>query len=317
MNGIKESDDDQISQNIDSIYKECSQGYLLSKLQEQSLLTARELTEEFKPVPWYIWKLAMYCIGVNSSKINELKEGSVLGLNKIILEIANDQIIGNEIPINSPREALKVTPSDVIASMCILFSISKKLSKYSHNYSYLKPLLDDAYLRAQIGYFCGKLNPEFGPGRGILGGFAGRIGLIVLIAMGKPGQGKKALELLAKGDTILDVGLEVYECAPLHVSAFLLSASGVGMDAALGIIQFEDSKIKDKSNEFLVNAKAVYLNRWKSILEIIEYARFGKITEVPEATWMKFASITEAEILYIEDLCEELKHKSDTWNWMR
>ena len=171
------------------------------------------------------------------------------------------------------------------------------------------PILDDALMRAGIGYFVGMMAEDFGPGRGMLAGFAGRVGLAVLIASGTPEQAHNAITLLAGGRQIEEVALELYGCEPLHVAAMVLSAAGCGRESVIGIAAFTMSS-HDRST--LSTAQ----QQWLAALTITEKVRSGEIEGVPESDWTLMGYDEGAERKELSEIITTLKRRGHGWDWM-
>jgi len=146
---------------------------------ESSLKKARELVAEFRPIPQFIWRISNFTIG-RAGRTNKLSDGNLFGLKKLVLAIGKDRVLGKGAPVLTTRAVLDSIPSDVIAAVAIIHGLGRRLQTKQFQ-AVWAPIIDDALLRAQIGYFVGMMSADFGPGRGMLAGFAGRIGLAVLI----------------------------------------------------------------------------------------------------------------------------------------
>jgi hypothetical protein len=164
-------------------------------------------------------------------------------------------------------------------------------------------------MRAGIGYFVGTMCEDFGPGRGMLAGFAGRVGLAVLIASGSSEQAQNAIALLAGGKPIEAVALDLYGCEPLHIAAMVLSAAGCGRESVLGIAAYSLSE-SDK----------VGLNRsqrmWLAALTITERVRAGETDKVPQADWELMGYEVEEERHELSEIVTTLKRRGHGWGWM-
>lgn len=268
---------------------------------------SREIVEEFKPVPWFIWRLANFVFGT-PGQINVIPEGMVLGLRRMLFAAAGDRILGGGKPVNNVKVALSILRSDVIAAVSVIHAICRRLAGKELERIW-KPILDDALLRAQIGFFVGERCYDFGRGRGMLAGFSGRAGLAVMLATGDSKQATSALEQLAGGADISAAGMDLYHCDPLQVSAMLLSAGGCGRDAAYGTASFSSSlaleDLKDP-NERL----------WCGAFSLIELVRTGRTGEVPPTAWNLLGFESEQKR---EELCEMVKllvREGTTWTWM-
>jgi hypothetical protein len=260
----------------------------------------------FKPAPWFIWRLANFVLG-RSDQIGEISEGLVFGLRRFLFAVGSDPVLGSGEKVNSVRRALQVVPHDVIAAAAVIYAVCRKLATKEHERIW-KPILDDALLRAQIGYHLGTSVEEFGGGRGMLAGFAGRVGLTVLIANGDLDDARRALELLATGKSIREAGLLVYATDPLQVSAMLLTAVGISRDAAFGTASFsvdpDFPPIATQSQR-----------RWFTAFQIIEYVRMGEAQKISADSWELFHCGDEAQ----EKILERAKliiRRGHGWQWL-
>jgi len=244
--------------------------------QAASWAKARAVVKQFRPVPWFIWRLSNYVFG-KAGQIREIQEGLVLGLRKLLFATASDPFLGVGRKVNNLREALSVLPADLIAAVAVIHAVCRRLATYQFERIW-RPILDDAILRAQLGYFVGARKKEFGVGRGMLAGFAGRSGLAILIASGELGQARKALEMLATGADISDVGYLVYGCDPLQVSAMALSASGCGKDAAHGTISYAALR-------GAVQIQDEHQLCWLAAFSVVELVRMGREGEIESRFW--------------------------------
>ncbi len=237
---------------------------------------ARQMVQRFQPVPWFIWRLNNFVLG-RPGEVNPVSEGLVLGLRRLLFAAASDPFFTDRSKVNNLKVALEVLPSDVIAAVSVIHAICRRLAACQFERIW-RPVLDDALLRAQIGYLVGSKNPSFGGGRGMLAGFAGRSGLTVLIAGGDLDQARRALELLATGADIGQVGLTIYGCDPLQVSAMILSASGCGRDAASGTVGYA------VNSHSIVADTPAQLN-WFAAFSIVELSRMGRDSEIDIGLW--------------------------------
>lgn len=267
---------------------------------------ATEVIKDFKPVPWFIWRLSNYSLG-RSGHIGEVSEGLVFGLRRLMFAVASDRVLGCGEKVNSVRKALQIVPSDVIAAASVIHAICRKLASREHERIW-KPILDDALLRAHIGYVVGSKSDVFGRGRGMLAGFSGRAGLTVLIATGNLDDARKALELLATGKTIRQTGLLVYHCDPLQVSAMLLTASGISRDAAFGTVSFSLDPIHPPK-------ASPAQQRWYSAFQVVEYVRVNEPEKIAKSSWEALGCNEDAQS-QIFDETKLTVRRGHGWQWM-
>ncbi len=282
---------------------------LLSDQQAQmdSWHLAREIVENFKPVPWFIWRLANYVL-LKPGRINEVPEGMLLGLRRLLFAAASDPILGAGKPVNEVRRAMSILSSDVIATVAVMHSICRRLATKDFKRIW-HPILEDALLRAEIGFLVGSRHPSFGGGRGMLAGFSGRVGLAVTIASGSVDNARDALEGLASGGDIGQVGMGIYGCDPLQVSAMLLSASGCGRDAAWGTVGYAARNLvagTDNDEQRL----------WLSAFSICELVRLGRSAEIAEETWNALNFTSDADRDQITQYAQKLVRQGTSWSWL-
>ncbi len=269
---------------------------------------AREVVAGFKPVPSVIWRLSNYVFG-RSGEVRPISEGFVFGLKKFLLAIASDPVLGAGEPVNDARRALSVVASDTLAAGAVIHAISRRLKGKKFERIW-RPILDDALLRANIGFMVGERCAVFGSGRGMLAGFAGRSGLAVLIASGSTEEARKALEGLATGEDIALVGLKIYGCNPLQVSAMLLSASGVGKDAAFGSVSYA---LRDRAPDALSNPEQ---ERWLAAFTITELIRMNQPEAVPAERWRVLNLGDERDQKDLIERVKPLLRRGHRWGWM-
>lgn len=272
---------------------------------QNSWVAARELIERFQPVPWFIWRLSNFVLG-KPGKIGKVNEGLVLGLRRLLFAAASDATLGKGEKINDMRAALKTLTSDSIAAISVIHAVSRKIG-HSPSERIYRPLLDDAIVRAKIGYHVGKHSENFGAGRGMLAGFAGRAGLVIEVVSGATGQAKNALDELATGASIGEIGLKIYGCDPLQVSAMLLSACGCGKDSAFGVVRYSLGSQETANEE---------QQRWFSAFTVVESVRQQKIGNVTEEHWQRLSIDTRAKRDDLVDQTKKIVRRGHEWNWV-
>ena len=229
----------------------------------------------------------------------------------LILNAAKDKtLIKDGVTIATPvvkiEEATKGLDLDVCAALCVVHGVCRRIS-VSLAERVWRPILEDALMRAQIGYHVGHHCPRFGRGRGMLAGFSGRCGLAVLIASGDLSKAQRALEGLASGMDIRKVGITVYGCDPLQVAAMTLSAAGCNIEAAFGVASFSsDGKdVAPKSEEFL----------WLSAFAISEHLRMGSTEQIEERYWQALG-FELADRAALKEKIKILQRKGPSWGWI-
>lgn len=269
---------------------------------------ARQIVEQFRPVPWFIWRLAQFVLG-RPEHTGKISESMTLGLRRLLFAAASDPFIGTGEKVNTVRKALTILPSDVVAAVSVIHSIARRLS--SHGFDRIwKPILEDAIIRAQIGFLVGHSHPTFGAGRGMLAGFSGRSGLAVLIATGTAEQAQEALEALSTGSVISAVGTKVYGAEPLQVSAMMLSAVGCGSDSAFGISSFIEHGELDLSQ---VSGSR---RTWLAAFTACEFLRSKRGDEISAEIWdeLQIADSDAQSQLTLESI--KLGRRGHTLTWL-
>ena len=270
---------------------------------------AKKVVEQFQPVPWFIWRLAHFVFG-KPGRPNNAGEGMVLGLKKVLLAAASDKVLGKGEPVTRTRDAIKAVRSDVVAATSVIHSISRKLTTKQFSRVW-EPILEDAITRAHIGYFVGQMNLDFGPGRGMLAGFAGRIGLAILIANGTEYQAELTLQGLSQGKTLREVGLQTYGADPLQVSAMVLSACGCGKEAAIGTVAYAN-----ESDTINIGEQSFEQKQWLAAFIITENARMGQLSEVKEDHWKELGFYQDSDKEDLAQLVKLLIRKGHGWEWI-
>ncbi len=274
---------------------------------ENSWTVARSTVERFQPVPWFIWRLTNFVLG-RPGTINRVSDGLVLGLRRLLFAAASDSTLGIGEKVNDVRRALQVLPSDVVAATAVIHAVCRRLGSRQFERIW-RPILEDALVRAQIGHAVGSHVQGFGAGRGMLAGFAGRAGLVIQIASGELEQARRALELLATGVEIRDVGLRLYSCEPLQVSAMTLSAAGVGRDAAIGTASYASGLTG--GGRHVAEQK-----RWLATFTVIEHLRMGTVSRVEEEHWMMLGFQDDSSRDEIMAVAKRAIRRGHGWGWI-
>jgi hypothetical protein len=273
----------------------------------RSWTKACSLVQEFHPVPCFIWKLSKYAIG-NNEKINRVLEPSVIGLKRLLCAAASDKVLGTGEPVEDLKKAAQTLPSDVIAAVAVLHGVCRRLQTREHE-RFWRPVLEDAILRAHLGFFVGQVNEEFGPGRGMLAGFSSRAGLAILLATGDLDQAQRHLEATASGTDLREAGLEVYGIDPLHVGALMLSATGCGRDAAYGTVCFVAKEpLEATSNQ--------YQQRWLGAFSIVDAVREGRQDELDPRHWENLGFASEQDRKDLAQLAKMTIRRGHGWPWI-
>lgn len=275
---------------------------------DDSYSCARELVHTFCPVPQIIWRICSYALG-RPNQVNRLAEGTLFGLKRLALAIGSDATLGGgHGNLSSVRQVVDAVPSDVIAASAVIHAICRKLQTKELRGAW-EPVLNDALLRAHVGFFVGSVCDSFGPGRGMLVGFAGRIGLAILLASGTVEQAGLSLSGLAQGRQLDEITLEVYGTASLHVAGMVLLAAGCGRDALLGVGAYGMSR----AHQRLMHPDS---RRWLAGFSIVENLRSGSVESIPEDLWLHLEFVRQAERVEMQEVVKMLLQKGHGWEWM-
>ena len=277
----------------------------------QSWQVAGDLVGQFRPVPWIVWKLIRSALG---------KPGRIVAVNpinfevvdKIVYQSLSDKVLGKEVvpSVEIPNvpfpKAVEIVGPDVIAATCFIHCCCRRIASRVSEKVW-RPIIDDALLRARFGYHAGEASSHFGAGRGMLAGFAGRLGLAVQISSADIAKTQHALEQLAKGVGMSEVGLSVYGCDPLQVSALSLTAAGCSRDAALGTAAYSvaDESLDPESDQF----------KWFAAFSIVEHLRMGSDDAVLPEFW-KALDLTEAPQERLRKHVKAAQRRGSGWQWM-
>jgi len=304
---------DNFAAKLEQTLRETEQAVLtlsaagLDATQAKSWEKARNIVEAFSPVPWFIWRLSNFVFG-HSDSIPAISEGMVFGLRRLLFASASDSVIGVGQKVNDVKKALTILSPDVIAAVAVIHAVCRKLASKPFDRIW-RPILDDALLRARIGFSVGMQEPRFGPGRGMLAGFAGRSGLTILISSGDLDQARQTLERLATGALIKQVGMLTYKVDPLQVSAMALSAAGCGRDAAFGTVSYaSEDPFKMVEND--------HQRKWLAAFTICEGVRVGDFADIDERHWESLGYKTSEAKTTLAEEAKRLTRRGHGWHWL-
>lgn len=267
--------------------------------QPMAFQAATDIVKDFRPVPWFVWRLTNFVFSPGTVRHN-LPEGFVLGLRRLLFATASDPIFGEGEKVNSLRQALAMLSPEVVGAVSAVHAICRRLTFHGNDRIW-RPILDDALIRARIGYHVGAAQPEFGGGRGILAGFIGRIGLAVAIARGGDAEARQSLELIAQGKDAAVVCGELYGCHPLYIGSMILSAIGCGGHASLGVL----AHLATSPHEIVSNFEQ---RQWLAAYSVTEAMRAGTPEIVELQDW---------QMLELEDQEAQEKLLSDARRYIR
>lgn len=269
---------------------------------------AAEIVNRFRPVPVMIWVITHGVYGKTKTIVEP--DPMVFSLvRNLILRAAEDKLLGNPSGAEKKKRglisAVETIGSDVAASLCFIHALSRKTCSKLQERVW-RPIIDDAFLRAQIGYHLGAASSQLSPGQGMLVGFAGRCGLAIQIASGRDDQAEKALVSLASGTEISSVCQKVYGCDPLQVAALALIAGGCSRDLAIGISTYSAAE-KPKDREQLV---------WLTSFGVIESLRMGKGNAIKKEDWKVLALNDPSLKADIIQVVQTTLRRGHGWNWL-
>jgi len=268
---------------------------------------ARQIVEEFRPVPWFIWRISNFVFGT-SGQIRPIPQGLVFGMRRLLFAAASDPLLGGAARVSDVAAALRVLKPDVIAAVSVMHALCRKLASRPLD-RYWRPILDEALNQAQVGFALGAEEPDFGSGRGLLAGFAGSLGFAILLASGDEAQAQQANERLARGETIQDVTLSLYGCDPVQISAMTLSAAGCGRDCSFGLV----SHALHTPGCLLPDPNQA---QWLAAFSIISALQQNMATRIGEDSWefLNFSSETQKAALL--NHAKKVTRRGHGWSWI-
>lgn len=211
-----------------------------------------------------------------------------------------------EIEVKNLEHAVQIIGADVAASVCFIHAVCRRVAN-SVSEKVWRPILDDALLRAHMGYLVGRSSRGFGPGRGMMAGFCGRSGLAILIGSGSIDQAQAALSGLAAGVEIGQICTKVYGCNPLQVAAMAAVSAGFNRDIAVGVGSYnaEDTAVVSASEQ----------DRWLSAFSIVENLRMNRRDDIDPNSWLVLA-YTEAHKAELMKKIQNVQRRGHGWGWL-
>jgi hypothetical protein len=288
---------------------------LNSELEENSWEIAQRLVTEFRPVPSFLRSMLYKLFNENSS-VDKLHHMVFFALHPLLMRAAKDETLRENsrtgVTVSdkdlSVQEALDSLGDDVAGALCFVHAVCRRVDHVLPKRISI-PIVDDALIRAKLGFFLGMLSPGFGRGKGILAGFAGRSGLAIQIAAGDIEEVQGVLESLAVGEDIQVVGSRVYGCEPLQVSALSMIAAGCGRDSAFGV-----STYGRRSSGFPADL-AKERAKWFSAFCIVEHLRMGRSYLIEDSHW-ECLDITDAKKARLKSELQDLQRRGHRWRWL-
>jgi hypothetical protein len=104
--------------------------------------------------------------------------------------------------------------------------------------------------------------------------------------------------------------MEVYECCPLHIGAFLLSLVGCGSNASRGFVAASSRK------KNIVKFENREQNVWFATLNAIEAIRAGELDSLAPEQWEHLGLSKRSKQLEIEQLAHIMRRRGHRWQWM-
>ena len=115
--------------------------------------------------------------------------------------------------------------------------------------------------------------------------------------------------MLATGTDIAVVGISVYGCDPLQVSAMTLSASGCGRDAAYGTVGYAVIR----SGEIVENPVQM---GWLSAFAVVEMVRIGKHRDIDIRYWEALGFNLGQDRGDLIDMVKTMVRRGHTLSWI-
>lgn len=285
---------------------------------EVSWEKARALVADFHPVPSFLRPMIGNVFSTRRGT-QRLHPMSFFALHPLIIRAAMDQTFidypaegheytGQAGESSTIDRALSLVGDDVAAALCFIHAVCRRVD-YVLPKRISIPILDDALIRAKLGFYLGLTSRKFGRGEGMLAGFAGRCGLAIQIAAGDLEEVQGVLESLAVGEDIQRVGERIYGCEPLQVSALTMIAAGCGREAAEGTSTFGY-----QADLPLVSMDEIKA-RWYAAFCIIEHMRMGRKALIHDSYW-DAVDVTEVKQKLLIEKFMELQRGGHRWRWL-
>lgn len=268
----------------------------------ESWTKARQVTEDLKPVPWFIWRLCNQILGREGHQ-SVLLDSSVMGLRRLLFAAASSSVFGRDTKVNSVRDALLTLKPDVVAAVAVVHATTRKLQSKPLDMLW-RPLLDQALLRARLGFEIGKRNETFGGGRGFLSGFASSIGLPILMSAGTLEQATELMEAFSQ-DKAESADEIVYGTSSLQVGAMFLSSCGVSSEAANGFIEFANNHTTESAPTHI----------WASCAYLVQMIQQKKSHLAQKETLAEF-NLDEASLQALLKLFKQLSREGHGIGWI-
>jgi hypothetical protein len=267
---------------------------------------ARNKVEKFKPLPWFIWRLSN-SVFTKTSGQEEINEGMLLGLRRLVFAAASDPVLGTGSKVNILKKALTILRPDVIAAVAILHCICKRLPHFG-NQRVWQTMLDDGLINSQIGFEVGRISKNFSLGRALLAGSASKIGLAILVATGDSRQAQELMEEFSTGRSPESACLKVYGCDASQIAAVLLAYCGCGTDSASGISQ---SNLSANSIQQLSPSVAA----WAASSKVIKILTDNKDKESLNP-YLNILGAEPSASIELTNKSKQLQRNGHSWEWL-
>lgn len=214
------------------------------ELEATSWERAVSIVKNCQPIPWYLRDLG----AAVAQEVTELPQDLLIPFRRLLFAAASDGVLGDDRRVNTLSDACTVLTSDRIWSISLIHSAVQGILAYPHQ-RFWRQFLEEALLDVYIGIALGALRDDFGVGRGMLAGFAGRFGLVVAMAGGTVEQARALTEKIAKGASSRSGGRRVYNCEALQISGLIYHLGGAPEKVLLGIFGAlgEEVELADES----------------------------------------------------------------------
>lgn len=273
---------------------------------KNSWAAAKRMVYDFRPVAGYLWRIVHAVLG-QTEKLGKPDPIAFDTMTPLLRVASGDLVLtGTQTEAESRDEAIKKIGFDTAAAICVIHGVCRRVGAAAPERIW-RPIIDDALLRANIGFLIGGQISHFGKGRGLLAGFCGRAGLAVQIAASDLNRSQKALEGLAAGMDIRVVGLNNFGCDPLQVSAIMLASAGVSTEAALGVAAF--------SNDGRGLTPKGMQQLWYAVFVITEHLRMNEPERIDPKHWrtIGYDDLLRKEL---EVKVKSLLKKGHRWDWV-
>ena len=263
-----------------------------------------------QPVINPIQRICQTTIG-HPERINKLLEGAIIPLRRVVIACGQDSFLAEGIARDgnppSARQVLETLPSDVIAASLVLYSVDRRLRGRLIE-SVGEAFLNEALVRAAMGFVVGDGLDRFGRGRSMLAGFSSRAGLAMIVSEGTEAQAAELINQIEVSDSLQRACVSVYEVDPLHVGALVLLAAGCGMTAYSGILGCSTSHSAPPSGDAEILWWAVHL--------LIDQVATKSFEEIPEIVWetLGFTDLPERQDIY--NVMHGVSAREYRWSWL-